>query len=123
MQLIILKNKLKVCNLGENMNKEFVNRINHFKSVKRLITLSIEALIGESNTKKLMYSLYNQKDYIVVYKKMYEIGGYELDRLLHKLNVCNENIAKLEKGDWVEIQEDYLPTKKQIEKSVKETTM
>ena len=122
------------------MKKKFSDRIKYFKNVKRGLVLSIEALIGKTNTKKLMSAIYgnNQmslKERQTFYNAMVEKGGtyvskykalniYQIvpceyssnvEDLLSRIDDCNLNITKLRNGEWVELQEDYLPENIDIE--------
>lgn len=127
------------------MEKDFEKRIEYFERFKQLIIYRLNDILGEENTKNLLSALYEDSDLSIyernelydnllrkydtqfVSKTEYIAGttfhkpieySSTIESLLKKYDSYNMNIKNLKQGKWVEIQEDYLPSKKEYKKDV-----
>lgn len=127
------------------MEKDFEKRIEYFERCKELIIYRLNDILGEENTKNLLSALYEDSDLSIyernelydnllkkydtqfVSKTEYIAGttfhkpieySSTIEDLLKKYDSYNMNIKNLKQGKWVEIQEDYLPSKKEYKKDV-----
>ena len=103
--------------------KEFYERIKYFENIRRLTIFSIEQIIGSDKIKTFIYLLKQQEmtsEQKEEFNKIIDVvEKKEIFRLLDKLKLIEFKIDCLENHIWVDIQEDYLPTKKQIEEDIK----